>query len=433
MQSSAKTTECQLMVIGAGMAGMAATLFAAQRGLRVVQAGLTGEVIYASGVFDLLGVYPPEKRQVRNDPWTALDELVAAEPQHPYARVEAAEIRMAMDALTDYLGEIGLPYAGSEEENTTLLTSVGTVKRTYRVPTSMVAGSKALAAKAPCLLVDLDGLRGFSARQMAATLGNTWPALTTVTIQVPGSTVHGPKYPEHLARTLEVEAERERFAAVIAPHVKDAQFVGLPAVLGIYKTPEILATLEAHLKVPVFEIPTMPPAITGLRLKEAFEHHLPTLGVEAFYHHKVLAAQTLPEGGFELKIGKTEAERMVRAEKVLLATGRFIGKGLTPERDGIHEALFNLPVHQPAHRDQWYADSFLAPQGHAVSRAGVEVDDDFRPVTAEGQVVNANLHAVGSLLAHQDWMRTKSGVGIAVASAWGAVAAIAEAIAPREG
>ena len=39
---------------------MAATLFAAKQGLHVVQAGLTGEVIYASGVFDLLGVYPPE-------------------------------------------------------------------------------------------------------------------------------------------------------------------------------------------------------------------------------------------------------------------------------------------------------------------------------------------------------------------------------------
>lgn len=425
MQTPQETTECQLMVVGAGMAGMAATLFAAQKGLQVVQAGLTGEVIYASGVFDLLGVYPPEKRQVVSDPWAALEELRAAEPHHPYARLTAAEIRTAMDTLTDYLGGIGQPYTGSPEENTTLLTSVGTVKRTYRVPASMAAGSKALAAKAPCLLVDLDGLRGFSARQMTATLAQTWPALRAATIQVPGTTAHGPKYPEHVARALEVEAERQRFAAAIAPHVKDAQYVGLPAVLGIYKTPEILADLEAYLKVPVFEIPTMPPAITGLRLKEAFEHHLPSLGVDAYYHHKVLTARPQAEGGFELKIGKTEAERTVRAERVLLATGRFIGKGLTPERDGIHEALFDLPVHQPSHRDQWYAGTFLAPEGHAVSRAGLEVDDSFRPITAEGRVVNAHLHAVGSILAHQDWMRTKSGVGIAVASAWGAVKAIA--------
>jgi glycerol-3-phosphate dehydrogenase subunit B len=425
MKTPNSDTKCQVMVIGAGMAGMAATLFAVKAGLRVAQAGLTGEVIYASGVFDLLGVYPPEKKQVREDPWTALAELSRAEPQHPYARIEPEEIGRAMDTLTAYLGEIGLPYTGHPTKNTPLLTSVGTVKRTYRVPTSMAAGSDAYERKAACLLVDLDGLRGFSARQMAATLGGQWPGLRTATVTAPGPIKHGPKYPEHVARALEVETERERFAAAIAPHVGDAEFIGLPAVLGIYKTPEILANLEARLKARVFEIPTMPPAITGLRLKEAFESHLPRLGVEAFYHHRVLAARPLSGGGFELEIGRTARERTVHADRVVLATGRFLGKGLTPERDGVHEALFDLPVHQPGQRDRWYAGTFLAPQGHAISRAGVQIDDQFRPIDGQGRVVHPDLHAAGAILAHQDWMRTKSGVGIAVASAWKAVQAIA--------
>ncbi len=429
MPTPSNTTKCQLMVIGAGMAGMAATLFAAKQGLHVVQAGLTGEVIYASGVFDLLGVYPPEERRVRNDPWDALNELVTAEPQHPYARLAPDAIRTAMDTLTAYLAEIGLPYKGHRNRNTTLLTPVGTVKRTYRVPESMWAGSQALAAKAPCLIVDLVGMRGFSARQMVETLGSTWPDLRTATIDVPGTSVHGPKYPEHVARMLEVEAERERFAEVIEPHVNGAAYVGLPAVLGIYQTSDILADLEKHLNARVFEIPTMPPAITGLRLKEAFERHLPALGVEAHYHHRVFDARPIPGGGFKLQMGKSEPEHSVLADRVLLATGRFLGKGLTPERDGIHEALFNLPVHQPKHRDEWYAGTFLAPQGHAVSRAGIETDARFQPVDAGGRVVHDRLYAAGSILAHQDWMRTKSGVGLAVASAWGAVQAIAQQVA----
>lgn len=424
MRTPISEKKCQLMVIGAGMAGMAATLFAAKQGLRVAQAGLTGEVIYASGVFDLLGVYPPEKSRLRNSPWIALKELSAAEPRHPYARLEPAEIAEAMDALTDYLGEIGLPYTGHPQKNTHLLTSVGTLKPTYRVPASMAAFEAAWTQKAPCLLVDLAGLRGFSARQMAATLGTQWPSLKTATIEAPGPIVHGPKYPEHVARTLEVEAERERFANAIASHVKDARFVGLPAVLGIYKTTAILADLEARLGVRVFEIPTMPPAITGLRLKEAFESHLPDLGVDAYYHHRVLAVDALAAGGFRLEVGRNDVEQIILADRVILATGRFLGKGLTAERDGIHESLLNLPVHQPQHRDRWYADTFLAPAGHAVSRAGIEVDDDFRPLDGDGRVVHVGLHAVGSILAHQDWMRTKSGVGIAVASAWKAIKAI---------
>jgi glycerol-3-phosphate dehydrogenase subunit B len=424
MQTPITEKTCQLMVIGAGMAGMAATLFAAKQGLKVAQAGLTGEIIYASGVFDLLGVYPPAKSRLRDDPWIALKELSAAEPCHPYARLHPSEIAAAMDALTDYLGAIGLPYTGHPNKNIRLLTSVGTVKPTYRVPASMAAGDAAWAEKAPCLLVDLVGLRGFSARQMAATLGTKWPSLKTATIEAPGTIVHGPKYPEHVARTLEVEAERERLASAIAPHVKDVHYVGLPAVLGIYKTTDILADLEARLGVRVFEIPTMPPAITGLRLKEAFESHLPDLGVDAYYHHRVLAVDTLAEGGFRLEIGRNGVEQIIRAERVALATGRFLGKGLTAERDGIHESLLDLPVHQPQHRDSWYGNTFLAPAGHAVSRAGIEVDNDFRPLDADGRVLHVGLHAVGSILAHQDWMRTKSGVGIAVASAWKAIKAI---------
>ncbi len=429
MQTPSNHTKCQLMVIGAGMAGMSATLFAAQHDLHVVQAGLTGEVIYASGVFDLLGVYPPEERRLRNNPWNALDDLVTAEPLHPYARLAPDAIRTAMDTLTAYLAEIGLPYKGHRNRNTNLLTPVGTVKRTYRVPESMWAGSQALAAKAPCLIVDLVGMRGFSANQMVATLGSIWPDLRTATIDVPGTEVQGPKYPEHVARMLEVESERERFAEAIAPHVNGAAYVGLPAVLGIYQTSQILADLEKHLNARVFEIPTMPPSITGLRLKEAFERHLPALGVETHYHHRVLDARPIPGGGFKLQIGKNTPELSVVADRVLLATGRFIGKGLTPERDGIREALFNLPVHQPIHRDKWYANTFLAPQGHAVSRAGIVTDVRFQPVDTDGRVVHDRLYAAGSILAHQDWMRTKSGVGLAVACAWGAVQAIVKQVA----
>ena len=47
------------MVIGAGMAGMAAALFAARRGIPTVQAGLTGEVIYVDAGFHAMGMELP--------------------------------------------------------------------------------------------------------------------------------------------------------------------------------------------------------------------------------------------------------------------------------------------------------------------------------------------------------------------------------------
>ncbi|MEN8781166.1 MAG: FAD-binding protein, partial [Desulfobacterales bacterium] len=67
-----ETIHCQLLVIGAGMAGMAAALFAANRNISTVQVGIPGEILYASGLIDLLGVHPIEKRRLWRNPWSAI-------------------------------------------------------------------------------------------------------------------------------------------------------------------------------------------------------------------------------------------------------------------------------------------------------------------------------------------------------------------------
>ncbi|HQK20495.1 MAG TPA: hypothetical protein PLJ27_23750, partial [Polyangiaceae bacterium] len=62
-------------------------------------------------------------------------------------------------------------------------------------------------------------------------------------------------------------------------------------------------------------------------------------------------------------------------------------------------------------------------RGHPIHRAGVRVDALFRPVDSSQLPVFTGLFVAGSLLAHQDWMRTKSGAGLAIGTAWGAVKA----------
>jgi glycerol-3-phosphate dehydrogenase subunit B len=58
-----------LCVVGSGMAGMSAALFAASRGLATVLVGRTGEIIFATGLLDLMGVHPLETGRLWNDPW----------------------------------------------------------------------------------------------------------------------------------------------------------------------------------------------------------------------------------------------------------------------------------------------------------------------------------------------------------------------------
>ncbi|TFG42572.1 MAG: anaerobic glycerol-3-phosphate dehydrogenase subunit B, partial [Syntrophobacterales bacterium] len=95
---------------------------------------------------------------------------------------------------------------------------------------------------------------------------------------------------------------------------------------------------------------------------------------------------------------------------------------------GVRETLFDLPVHQPEGRDGWHRQDFLDPKGHPVNRAGLEIDDRFRPLAAAGRPAHAHLFAAGSILAHQDWIRMKCGAGLAIATAYGAVQGAVKAL-----
>ena len=149
---------CDLMIIGCGMAGTAAALFASDRGIDTVQVGMTGELNFASGMVDLLGVHPMEEGRQWDNPWDGIDRLVKDCPRHPYAWLDGGDMRAALTGFFSMLGSGGLPYTVAVDRNVRMPTPVGTLKRTYAVPETMEHGIRALKEKAPCLIVDFKGL-----------------------------------------------------------------------------------------------------------------------------------------------------------------------------------------------------------------------------------------------------------------------------------
>ena len=135
--AQSETIDCQLLVIGAGMAGMAAALFAAARGVSTVQVGIPGEILFASGLIDLMGVHPVEKRRLWRNPWSAISAVGKLKPNHPYARISKDNIRSALDECLQALKAAGLSYRHYANRNVDVLTPVGRTKRTYAVPDSM--------------------------------------------------------------------------------------------------------------------------------------------------------------------------------------------------------------------------------------------------------------------------------------------------------
>lgn len=413
----------ELAVIGTGMAGTAASLFAALRGISTIQVGSTGEIIFASGMIDLLGIHPLADQQHWGNPWQGIAALAADLPVHPYARIPENDIRAALDRWLEFVSGTGLHYKRQIEKNVRVITALGTLKTTYAIPDTMWAGTTAWEDKSPCLVVGIRGLKMFSARQVTSILQVEWPGLTHVNINFPGTEKLGEVYPEHLARSLELADTREKFADLLRPHIGSARVVGMPAILGMDGASHVAAEMGRLLGVPVFEIPTMPPTTPGLRLKEAFERHLPDRGVTLLLEKRVRQVRYRQNESFMLEINGEQPRQTVRADAVMLATGRFLGGGLISDRKRVRETLFDLPVHQPENRDQWHQRDFLDPEGHAVNRAGVEIDPHFRPLGPAGGAAYPFLFAAGSILAHQDWMRMKCGAGLAIATAYAAVKA----------
>ncbi len=412
-------------IVGAGLAGMSAAVFAANRRLRVVQVGNAGALLFASGLLDLLGIHPIEVGRGWSDPWAGFEVLRRDLPDHPYARLAAGQVRAAFGELVAALDEAGLAYTAPGERNHEVLTGIGTVKSTYCLPRTMAPGAAALAAGAPCLLVDFEGLREYSAKALAAGAAARCPGARPLRLAFPCPGIAGEVYAAHIALALEDRETRVRLADLVRPHLGDARAVGLPAVLGIARSARAAADMTGALGVPVFEVPTMPTSVPGLRLKNALERAVAVRGVERRMHGRAIAVQRMGDG-FEVSVAATAAPARLRARAVILATGRFMGRGLTASRTRVREPLLDLYVAQPATRSDWHRDDLFDARGHALNRAGIEVDDGFRACDARGAVVHPRLFAVGTILAHHDWARMKCGAGLAIGTASAAVARLAD-------
>ena len=403
---------------------MAAALFAANRGLSTVQVGMTSEIVFASGLLDLMGIHPIKEKKVWQDPWTAIDSVVGDLPHHPYAHLTKDDIKASFVEVLSFLEKEGLAYCREENHNSRMINPLGKAKVTYCVPKSMWSGVEALGKKPPCLIAGFRGLGDFSARQIVETLQMKWPNLRAAKIPFPDTSHVNELFTgDILAQSLELSVNRKKLVESLEKHVGDAEVIGLPAVLGMHHTHEIISELEEQIGVPVFEIPTPPVSVPGLRLNDAFIRGLSDKGVKHFPQSQVVSVRREKSEKFTAIIGHKPAQHTLVTKNIILASGRFWGRGLYADRRRIRETIFDLPVHQPENRDKWHSDNLLEPGGHTINRAGVKIDPLFRPLNSSGHPLFRTLFAAGSILAHNDWMRMKCGSGVSIASAYGAVKA----------
>lgn len=417
------THDVELAVIGGGLAGLAAASFAARGGVKTALVARTqGEMIFGSGLLDLLGCFPLEEKQILADPWEGLANLVERLPKHPYALAGQDSVKEAFDNFQEILKNAGIPYVGWQDRNASVATAAGTMKTTWRMPESMWRGVTGLQEKKAALIMDFQGMKEFSAIQTAEVLKDRWPGLRTQRIPFPFPFPAEDRHNLLMAEALDSPRTLAALAQEVKPFLAGIELLGFPALLGMNRNGAVMKELSEMIGIPVFEIPALPPSVPGQRLLNGLEVFLRNSGVNILFNRQAMSIESQGGRCTRLVLGMDGPEEFVEAQSFILATGRFIGGGLEAGRHGVHETLVGLPVVQPISREEWHRERFLDSRGHPLNRAGLEVDARFRPRSTSGDPVYENLFAAGSILAHQDWIREKSGAGIAITTAHRAVA-----------
>jgi glycerol-3-phosphate dehydrogenase subunit B len=405
------------IVIGAGLAGLVAALRIADAGGKVtVIATGAGSLQLGGAAVDVLG-YTGERV---DRPLEAFDQLPLF---HPYRAIGAERVVAALDWLRERLPALDI--RGDASQNLLLATAVGSIRPTAAAQASVAAGD--LRAGGPVVFAGFPSVKDFVPQLVAANIAKAGIETRAVSIEMPAGS-EPDLSPLGMARQLDDPLRRADLMTALrhAVGVSDGARVGLPAVLGANEHPVVHAAISEALGTEVFEVPTIPPSVPGIRLYRALTGELRQVGGRVILGATVTGAETDGDRLRGVVAAVAGRNRTFPADAVVLATGGLAVGGIELERDGPRETVFNLDLSGVPPDGPFVADVHAE---NPIDRTGVAVDDNMRPVSTGGGNAFPNLYAAGGILAGAAPWRELSGNGLALAS--GLVAA--DAILSRGG
>jgi glycerol-3-phosphate dehydrogenase subunit B len=408
-----RTRRYDVVVIGAGTAGLVAGTRLAQAGADVcVIAKGVGSTHLAPGTIDVLG-YSPERV---DSPGPAIDELIERRPDHPYALVGASAVRKAADWFITTAARGALPgynYVGSLDRNLLLPTAVGALKPSALVPETLAAGDARRLGRVA--VVGLAPLRDFHASLCAENLRAAGIDATAVNVALELDRVDANTL--GLARRFDDPSWRAGFSARLAPLIRSADHVALPAALGLEDPHAALTDLEARLGRRVFEVATLPPSVPGMRLYEILRQTLLSAGGRLVLGAGVVGHTRDGERVAAVETATAGSNTRYEARAFVLAAGGFHSGAITLDSHRqAHEQLLDLPL-SGVPDDEHFIASYFDEQ--PLARAGVAVDSELLASEVSNVVV------AGACLPGAVAWREGSGEGIALASGYQAAAVIA--------
>jgi glycerol-3-phosphate dehydrogenase subunit B len=415
------TYDC--LIIGGGLAGLTCGIKCASEGLRTgIISGGMNSLHFSSGSIDIAGYDP--KGKVIKKPFDYIKSVIKSNKNHPYSKSGLAAIHGSIDFIREKLAAEGITLNYLNEFNHFHITTLGILKPTYLSQESVFDNKiiDIVNSKKKIAVLNFKGFRDYYPEQAAANI-KKHPLFKNCEIIL--GDISLPYYMNtkknmHEFRSIDIAKifETERYLPRIAEEIKkassDAAVVSLPAFIGIRNYSAIRKRLESMTGKFIYEVPSLPPSILGLRLDHGLKNSFIKHGGEYIAGERVESG-VIKDNKVDFLITKNSGEIPIKSKYYLLATGSFFSGGLAAGFNSISEPLFDLKIKFDSKRDKWYNHTFFDKKSHPFMGYGVETDSSFNPIY-EGKKSVKNLLCAGSVLSGYNPVIEGCGGGVALAT-----------------
>jgi glycerol-3-phosphate dehydrogenase subunit B len=403
-----------LIIVGAGFSGLFSAVLAASDGLSVTHvAHGRGGLSLSHGCIEIWRQKAPSR---------AISQLKS---EHPLALAGKDNLYDALALFNQTMQEHNYLFQGGTNRNFTLPTAVGGQLTVNHAPATMAKGE--LEDETPFWLAQFLPFRDFYGEMIASNLARSGiKTLGLVDLPLFDVPVNRDSYSVDLAARFEDRSWLDEAIRAWRPKLQGLSRVGMPAVLGIENAFEIHQRLESELAIEIFEIPTLPPSIPGLRIERILQRIGADLGVIQIEGSAAIGRIDGTSGGRRtngIVLQTAGGPRILESEAVLLATGGILHGGIVRRQDGrFQETVFDLPLRNNHHPNAMVDHSPFHKQSY--SQVGVGVDKFMRPLAAGGEPMLENLYAVGGVLGGSDRITEGCRQGIDLATSYCAIKAL---------
>ena len=411
-------------IIGGGLAGLTCGIALQQRGKRcVIINNGQAAIDFASGSLDLLSRMPDGSAVENiNENLTALRTVL---PAHPYSLLGAEKVIAKAQDFERLANALNLDLIGSSEKNHWRVTGLGSLRGAWLSPNSVptVQGNETFPHKRIAVL-GIEGYHDFQPQLLAANLVlNPQFAHCEVTsgfLNIPQLDELRQNAREfrsvNIAQLLEHKLAFNDLVSEIIESAQGANAVLLPACFGL-ENQEFMNALRDATKLALFELPTLPPSLLGMRQRIQLRRKFESLGGLMINGDSALNAHFEGDRVHCIKTRLLEDEEII-ADNFVLAAGSFFSKGLVSEFDKIYEPVFESDIigvegFNNKDRFSWTNHRFANPQPY--QSAGVAINEHCQ-VQKGGQFL-ANLYAIGNVIGGFNALELGCGSGVAVVTA----------------